>query len=528
VSGYARDMPASMIIDQVGIPAGVPNFSRTDGSLFGGEVTLTSVGGGATHRFELLWVPPEDTSAVASLAQSGPTEWKFTPLPGAFGTYRILLVVNEGTPSESRQIRTFAIRSPYATIVIPAANEIADPTATLANQVSRIQSSESNEAFGPFVGGSAFGWWRAFAEMAQVVEALSSGAGGGGYQAPAIIVGNAAAGDTAADCDFLENGDGTAIPLAILVAQGGMPKDIWIRPGGYQWDAMAAGFESQTITISAPITIRGAGRSMVQIQGNSLDRGMFDLDENATIMDLTITVPVYGVSGSIATHPVILTRGNAIRVDVNASSINPADNGDPFQGAIYIAENFSNTSHSSVIDCNLRGVRRLSVSVYTTKGIAVASGHDAVIERCTISDFDSGVGASGYRVKVLDNVIAGHTGAGIGLLQALGCLARGNTIKDHFALLQPVGIHLTDYASYCTISENMIQGDATVIGIFSEGTTQANRNQILGNQVACSGSPNSIVLSANTTNTIVASNVTDTGAIVDSGTGNVLAHNMVS
>ena len=171
-------MSASMLIDQAGLPPGVAGQARTDGLLTGALVTLTSVAGGVTSRFRLLWVPPADTTAVPTLAEFSPGVWTFTPLAGAWGSYRIELIVDEGLPTEQRQIRIFGIRSPNAGLLVPAANERADANASLANMgPAVIAKSEDNEPVSPFITGNPFGWSRPLQELYEYVETLSGGGG---------------------------------------------------------------------------------------------------------------------------------------------------------------------------------------------------------------------------------------------------------------------------------------------------------------------------------------------------------------
>lgn len=171
-------MVAQMRIDQVGRPLGTPGFARTDGLATGALVTLTSTGGGTTHKFELLWVPPTDTVAVGSLTPTGPTTYTFTPQAARYGTYRIQLIVDEGLSTESRSVRIFGIRTPNLGLLIPAANEVADPSATILNVTSAlIGRSENNEAYTPFLAGSPFGWHKA---LQDIILALDSVSGGGG------------------------------------------------------------------------------------------------------------------------------------------------------------------------------------------------------------------------------------------------------------------------------------------------------------------------------------------------------------
>jgi hypothetical protein len=169
-------MPAQMRIDQAGLPLGAAGFARTDGLDTGALVTLTNVGGGLSTRFRLLWVPPEDLTAIPSLVAAGPTSWTFSPQAGCWGTYRIELIVDEGLPTESRQIRIFGVRLPSTGLLIPAANESADPNASRLNAGANvIARSENNEAFAPFGTGSAFGWWKALRDAITQIEAGSTG-----------------------------------------------------------------------------------------------------------------------------------------------------------------------------------------------------------------------------------------------------------------------------------------------------------------------------------------------------------------
>lgn len=165
-----------MRLDQLGLPAGVAGFARTDGLDTGARVTLTSVGGGSTHRFQLLWVPPDDLTAIPTLAPASPTSYEFDPQAGTWGTYRVELIVDEGLPTEDRQIRIFGVRLPNG-ILIPAANETASPAASRVNAgADQIAQSENNEPFAPFLAGSPWGWWP---WVRDVSAGIGSGGGGG-------------------------------------------------------------------------------------------------------------------------------------------------------------------------------------------------------------------------------------------------------------------------------------------------------------------------------------------------------------
>jgi hypothetical protein len=169
-------MPAQMRIDQAGLPLGTPGIARTDGLDTGALVTVTNVGGGSSTKVRLLWVPPEDLTAIPSLVAAGPTSWTFSPQAGCWGSYRIELIVDEGLPTESRQVRIFGVRLPSSGLLIPAANETADPSASRLNAGANvIARSENNEPFAPFGTGSAFGWWKALRDLVLQADASSTG-----------------------------------------------------------------------------------------------------------------------------------------------------------------------------------------------------------------------------------------------------------------------------------------------------------------------------------------------------------------
>jgi hypothetical protein len=163
-------MAAVLKFDQSGLPAGIDNRSRSD-IVPGFPVTITNVSPGTNNSLKLLWKPPEDDSAVIGGASPA---WTITPKIGTSGTYRFRLTV-DGVTKE----RTFTTRTPILALVIPAANEKADPTASLEkNTDTEIDASETNEAFAPFTTGSAWGWWRANEQTIRILESLFHPTGG--------------------------------------------------------------------------------------------------------------------------------------------------------------------------------------------------------------------------------------------------------------------------------------------------------------------------------------------------------------
>lgn len=171
-------MTATILIDQAGIPAGTPDRARTDGLATGALVTLSSVGGGITHKFQFLSVPTADGTAIASLIATGvPSVWTFSPDVGTPGNYRIELITDEGLPSEDRSIRVFGIRTAALGLVIASWNEVADPGANLLQAgAQQVDRSENNEPNVTFPAGSPEGWWPAWEEALLALDALVIGA----------------------------------------------------------------------------------------------------------------------------------------------------------------------------------------------------------------------------------------------------------------------------------------------------------------------------------------------------------------
>lgn len=169
-----------MQIDQAGLAAGTPGRARTDGLDDGSLVTVTSTGSGTSHTVRLLWVPPEDTTAVSSLTQTTSTTWTFAPTAGVYGSYRIELIVDEGQLTESREVRIFGIRTMVKSLLRPALNERASAGASLLNRGQEIiDASENNEfSAGTPLGEIDYGgWWKGQTELIDVVETLAAGSG---------------------------------------------------------------------------------------------------------------------------------------------------------------------------------------------------------------------------------------------------------------------------------------------------------------------------------------------------------------
>lgn len=170
-------MPAIMTINADGLAAGEPGVARDDGLPNGDTVFLASTAHERTAEFALLWVgqhPTPDTSSVETLQlvseSEGSIEYAFEPTAGVFGSWRIELVTDRGTPVEDRQVRIFAIKTAPNHIRIPAANEVSDPEANLRRRgPTYLARSEFNAGDGvegsPQEGGSFVSHWRPIADL---------------------------------------------------------------------------------------------------------------------------------------------------------------------------------------------------------------------------------------------------------------------------------------------------------------------------------------------------------------------------
>lgn len=157
-------MTATLKFDQVGKPDVGENRSREDITP-GQAVQITNVNPGAVNVLELLWKPPEDDTAAIAGADPNYT---IVPKPGTDGTYLFRLNVDGDTLELSFTTVTALFGLP-----IPAANEKADPTASLVkNTETEIRRSSRNKPFGPFSSGSAFAWWPVIERWFRKLESL--------------------------------------------------------------------------------------------------------------------------------------------------------------------------------------------------------------------------------------------------------------------------------------------------------------------------------------------------------------------
>jgi len=511
-----------MLIDQAGLPAGSPGFGRTDGLATGALVSLSSVGGGATHRFELLWVPPADLVAVPSLVQTGPTTWEFSPQAGARGSYRILLVVNEGAPTESREIHTFAIRTPNLGLIIPAANEVADMGATLVSQsASTIEASEQNEPFAPFVLGSSWGWWRAIAEA---IEALDLGGGGGTAPRPyTVIVGNALSGDTLANCDILDPGDCSTFAAALAIVGGPGGGSVFVRDGNYNvGPAVPVPF---VVPPSASVVASGSGACIVT--GRQDDRHVFYVV--GLLQGITVNVPTATPGAASGLYPVIVSGGSLDNVQVLGLGINPADLTDTVEALVRVQ---IASARSFIRNVVIQGVSRLNAGSPTPlQALLVVGGTQLQITAPQIFGADQGVVFVGGLQHTVSGGSVGNTvERGIEINGGTQIAVAGVAVDvDSSTWGNPNwGLLVDGNAKRCTFTGCTVNqvGVGLVALLSSSGASATGNHAITGCTLNGDlGNLFQVELSALEAGSTVVGNTIPGGAINDLGTLNEVGHN---
>lgn len=113
-----------------------------------------------------------------------------------------------------------------------------------------------------------------------------------------IVVGNAAAGDTAEGCDYLDIGDGAQLQAA-LTAAGSSQSDVFVRSGTYNLGL--TGSPATCLVVPAGVRVVGAGRNQVTIvTRDGGDGAAFSLGNHVVLEELRIycTAPTVALDGT--------------------------------------------------------------------------------------------------------------------------------------------------------------------------------------------------------------------------------------
>lgn len=402
-------MTAQLKIDQTGLSAGVAGKSRTDGLDTGALVTLTNTGTGSTTAFALLWTPPSDTTAVATLAATGnPKIWTFTPTPGSYGTYRVQLVENSGTGSEKRETRVFVVRTKTLGLIVPSLNETGDPTASLTNAgLLQIQASENNADDFSDAGLNArsyAGWWRALHETIVALDALDTDE-----------IRNASTASGALLSDALD-----ALSASVTTVSGALAA---LDSGDV---ANASGVTGATVTaalgtLSSAITAVTSSLSILGAQVSGLTST--NVSNSSTVTGIKVTDALETLKSAIATANTSIATVSSTVAALNSTAI----------------ANVSSVSGSSVT----AALNTLSTAVSTLT---------TTVGALTSSSISNASGVTGTTVTSALNALDASIGAVSSSLSSLGTtvtnLRRGTWHVDDFgAVPQPFiidGVGITD------------------------------------------------------------------------------------
>lgn len=352
--------------------------------------------------------------------------------------------------------------------------------------------------------------------------------------APAIIVGNSANGDAAGQCHFLDTGNGAQLAAALAVADEGA--DIYIRPGTY--DFTVAGGPAGAFAVPPRVKVRGAGRghTIIRTRGQG-DQGAFDVDEQSELEDLTIEVTLptgapsarYGIVELIGAHAEV-RRVNVdflgVWTSVEAANFEPV-------ACFFVA---SGASDTRLIDCGagllgegeMPSMWTLTSGAQALYGVLTEGSPSSV--GCDIIRFKTVGGDGGVRaikhVRVRDAEISNPLLVGVELLgfEADGSEVTGCLIEMFAAASGRYGIYLYT-VEQCDVEGNRIVAWTGHSGSRGIMLVDADENIVAKNRLPDNWGAG-IELDEDSDNNIVSLNNMPDCLLLDSGTGNEVAHNI--
>ena len=348
-------------------------------------------------------------------------------------------------------------------------------------------------------------------------------------RANAIVVGNAPAGDTTADCDVLDPGDGSGIATAI--ASAGTNRDVYIRPGLYE---IPPGSTSSPFSVGSNVRVIGAGKllTIIKISKGSGDIGAFILGSSSEIHNL----------GVIVAEPTGATSGSTYGIDATAEGC--VVSGVRVEYSISTGTGMSNLNHIAAIGINSGG-RVSNVDLIcpsfssfsltsTFSGVAVTTGGTTMNH---IADVKSSGGDIGISVDSNSSIV----GCRVEGFYIDGIRSSANMIMSSCYVNSSVnsGAGLSVTAGDMVCSGSVVFSAVNGVDIQSSGSVQgssvsggskgisvaASTSSLNGNRVF--SSPIGIELSGDTNLVVGNMIVGSTTAINNLGTGNLVASNLV-
>jgi len=344
-----------------------------------------------------------------------------------------------------------------------------------------------------------------------------------------FIVGNALAGDTTAECHYLDPGDGSGIAAALLAAQAaGSPyPDVWIRNGQYNLGTSGVGM----LTIPAGVKVRGSGRESVLIvtaDGSAaVNPHAFSLGADAELSDLKVLATTPAAVPTTTTPAIVTAQGHALieRVEVDFDGYWSAIGSPTYAGTFAAFEGLGAAAgqRARFVECHAVRVPydpTLSVipdgfdvvgdvvsRCYVEGGgnIGISATDTSIIAKCIIENdvtnaFTAIELSSGSRSKVIGNEI-------------LGLFSGGANSK---------GIRVNG-ADSTTVQGNSLEATAGSAGADAIEIVQSDDCSVVGN--VGTGFVDAISLDSLSDDNVVGFNNFAGSAYADAGVGNDLAHN---
>jgi len=350
-----------------------------------------------------------------------------------------------------------------------------------------------------------------------------------------IIVGNSVNGDTAADCDYLDSGDGVQLVTALAAAGAG--KDVYIRPGTYN---LGAGAAVAPLVVPASVRVRGAGRLHTKITTKtSGDQGAFTLAADSILEDLGINVGLPTGSGSGSTSVVFL---NGARAKCKSVSVDfPGTWTSTEAGYTVLRSVFKIGDTAAPPDCLLddcwagqhNGVPSLislglsggnEMACFRIPQTASPTWFAALIVKAQTEGGDWAVMA-GDRVKVALSSFYDMYLRGVIIS---GSDASGSEVVDnHIHPLGSAGTEigvLLNAATQVGVQNNYIEFTTPTSGQYAISLTGADNNTVTGNR-GPGGLAGAASLDVSSDNNIVTANQFNGASYNDLGSANDAAHN---
>ena len=230
----------------------------------------------------------------------------------------------------------------------------------------------------------------------QSIKAYVDAAAGGGVLVRSIVVGNSTEGDAAADCDFLDVGNGAQLAAAIAAAAGNND-DVYIRPGTYDFNL--PGGPAGPITIPNSTAIRGAGMDHTIIIPVIDDPRAFLFGFFGCLEDLRVQCPDDVTGALFQTVPgcVIELAYNSVCRNVWIEFINDWQMWAPMGVLVYDAFGIPPTvvgGIANLINCQVTGTKTNALmggapcSSYANQGAAISY---LSLENCVSAGGDRGL-----------------------------------------------------------------------------------------------------------------------------------------